>query len=58
MNELARWYDVEVQYEGKIPERSFSGKIYRNVNVSQVLKILSLSKVNFRIEGNKTIVTN
>jgi len=58
MNELARWYDVEVQYEGTIPERSFSGKIYRNVNASQALKILSLAKVHFKIEDKKIIVTN
>jgi hypothetical protein len=57
MNQLSRWYDVDVQYEGKIPERTFSGKIYKNVNASQVLNILSYSKVHFRIEGKKIIVT-
>jgi len=57
MNQLSRWYDVEVQYDGKIPERTFSGKIYKNVNASQVLNILSYSKVHFRIEGKRIIVT-
>ena len=57
MSQLSRWYDVEVQYEGKIPDRTFSGKIYKNVNASQVLNILNYSKVHFRIEGKRIIVT-
>ena len=57
MRQLARWYDVDISYEGKIPERLFGGKISRNSNASEVLKILRETKVNFRIEGKKIIVT-
>ena len=56
MRQLARWYDVEISYEGKIPERQFGGKIDRNSNLSEVLKILEESKVHFRIEEKKIIV--
>jgi len=56
MRQLARWYDVEINYEGKIPERQFGGKIDRNSNLSEVLKILEESKVHFRIEEKKIIV--
>lgn len=56
MRQLARWYDVEIDYEGKIPERQFGGKIDRNSNLSEVLKILEESKVDFRIEDKKVIV--
>lgn len=51
MRQLSRWYDVDVEYEGKMSEREFSGKLFRNVNASQVLDILSFSKVHFRIEN-------
>lgn len=56
MRQISRWYDVDITYEGNIPEDLFEGKISRNVDVSQILKILELSGVNFRIEGKKIIV--
>jgi len=28
MRQLARWYDVEVKYEGAIPEKEFNGKMH------------------------------
>ncbi|OKS88771.1 FecR family protein [Mucilaginibacter polytrichastri] len=57
MRQLARWYDVDVEYSGSVPVREFSGNINRNTKASAVLKILSLSKVNFKIDGKKIIVT-
>lgn len=56
MRQLARWYDVDVEYQGKITEH-FRGMISRSVNVSEVLKMLELTgAVHFRIEGKKIIV--
>nr|WP_262909520.1 FecR family protein [Niabella pedocola] len=57
MRQIGRWYDVEISYEGKIPERNFGGKISRQNNAAEVLKILELSQIKFRIEGKKIIVT-
>jgi ferric-dicitrate binding protein FerR (iron transport regulator) len=56
MRQIARWYDVEITYEGPISARYFSGEIPRNVPVSQVLKLLELSDVRFRLEGKNIIV--
>lgn len=56
MRQVERWYDVEIVYEGNIPERSFTGDVSRNENISQVLKILTISDINFRIDGRKIIV--
>jgi hypothetical protein len=58
MRQIERWYDVEVEYEGKIQQRSFGGKISRSSNIKDVLKILELSKISFRIENKKIIVSN
>jgi ferric-dicitrate binding protein FerR (iron transport regulator) len=56
MRQAARWYDMEVSYEGDIHE-TFSGGISRNVNVSQLFHILgSTDKVSFEINGKKIIV--
>lgn len=51
MQEFARWYDVNVVYQGAMPKVIFKGKIYRNENASQALKILSYFGVHFKIEG-------
>ena len=56
MRQLERWYDVEVAFEGASPSMHFGGKISRNNNISEVLKILELSKVHFRVEKKKITV--
>jgi transmembrane sensor len=56
MRQVERWYDIEVSYEGKIPSGHFSGTVDRNANISQILKILELSEVHFRIEGRRIVI--
>ena len=56
MRQIERWYDVEVEFRGKLSDKEFVGKVPRNTRVSEVLKILELSKVHFIIEGKKIIV--
>jgi transmembrane sensor len=56
MRQAARWYDVDVVYEGKIPEDKFTGKIPRSVNLTEWLKILEYSEVKFKIDGKKLTV--
>ena len=56
MQELARWYNIEVVYEGDVPDEEFGGELRRNSKLSSVLKILEKSGVNFRIEGNRVTV--
>ena len=55
MRQISRWYDVDIRYEGEIPERKFGGDIARTANISEVLNILKVSQVHFRIEG-KTLI--
>jgi transmembrane sensor len=56
MQELARWYNIEVVYEGEVPDEQFGGELRRNSKLSSVLKILEKSGVNFRINGNTVTV--
>lgn len=56
MRQIARWYDVDIEYAGKIPQRKFGGEISRNSNASQVLKVLEESGVHFKITGRKILV--
>lgn len=56
MRQLARWYDVEVEYLGNVPELSFGGGMDKGLTLSQVLKLLKKSEVNFKVQGRKIIV--
>ncbi|WP_142683112.1 FecR family protein [Chitinophaga polysaccharea] len=57
MRQLSRWYNVEVKYEGRIPQRVFTGEIGRNLTLSQVLKGLTKTRIKYRIEnGNRIII--
>lgn len=50
MRQISRWYNLEVKYEGQIPERVFGAKISRARNVSEVLEILeSTGSIHFKI---------
>lgn len=58
MRQIARWYDVDIEYESPI-SLHFTGQITRNVNVSKVLEQLELTgEVRTRIEGRKIIVSH
>lgn len=58
MRQLARWYDMEVVYEGTVKDYEFVGQIERDARLSKVLRILELGDVHFKIENKKIIVTN
>lgn len=57
MRQIARWYDVEVVYEGHITEDTYNGEISRNADIAEVFKILKLSDINLKIDGRKIIVS-
>ncbi|RZS72577.1 FecR family protein [Pseudobacter ginsenosidimutans] len=56
MRQLARWYDVEVVYEGVLPNEKFDGEISRNSTLAEVFNILELSAIHFKVEGRKVTV--
>ncbi|HEY9340535.1 MAG TPA: FecR family protein, partial [Hanamia sp.] len=56
MRQVARWYDVEVNFEGKIAVEGFTGKISRNVPLSKFLKVLELNEMHIKTEGKKITI--
>ena len=56
MRQVSRWYDVEIVYEGKIPDRRFVGGISRKSNLSSLLKVLEANNIHCSIENNKIII--
>ena len=60
MRQISRWYDIDVIYEGTIGTESFYGEIQRSYKLSEVLKVLELGGVKFKIRKNthgKNILT-
>jgi len=57
MRQIARWYDVDIEYKGSVGMQ-FTGQITRNNNVSKVLEMLELTEeVKFKVEGKHVIVS-
>ncbi|XCF07435.1 FecR domain-containing protein [Tamlana crocina] len=56
MKQLERWYDIQVEYRGDIPDLKFNGGTFMNKNLSEVLKVLELSNIKFEVEGKTIIV--
>ena len=57
MRQMARWYDVEIVYEGTPPVEQFYGFLPRQEYASQILEALELTQnVHFRMEGKKIVV--
>jgi transmembrane sensor len=56
MNQVSRWYDVDVVYEGKVTDH-IGGTISRDVKASKVFEMLEMTgSVKFRIEGKTVVV--
>ncbi|WP_143009516.1 FecR family protein [Pedobacter soli] len=54
MQKLARWYDVEIEYDGNFDGIYFGGSFSKHNNLQETLKILeSTDKFKFKIEGRR-----
>jgi transmembrane sensor len=58
MRQIARWYDVDIHFDGPVPEKTFGGSISRSVNLSAVLEALRENGVDCRLHGKTIEVTN
>jgi ferric-dicitrate binding protein FerR (iron transport regulator) len=56
MRQISRWYNVDVHYEGKIPDKRFGGVVDRNVNLSIILDFLQKNGVHSRREGDQITI--
>lgn len=57
MKQLSRWYGIQPEFVGDLPESGFGGQIGREKNISEVLRVLELTdEVSFNIEGQKVKV--
>jgi transmembrane sensor len=58
MRQIARWYDVDVEYRNISPQTQLGGVVSRKEDLRQLLNYFEIAgKVHFTIEGRKIIVT-
>jgi transmembrane sensor len=57
LRQVMRWYDVDVEYQGNIPDRYFTAIISRDKTLTGVLEILKLSDIDYKLEGKKLVIT-
>lgn len=56
MDEMARWYDLDVAYEGKVPTERFIGGAFRNSDLTIVLAFLESAHIEYILEGDRRLV--
>lgn len=58
MRQLARWYDIDVSYEGAVSNKVFYAGISRQRNISAVLNLLEQTQgIHFKIEGRRVTIS-
>lgn len=57
MKEIARWYDVDVEFKDAGKRRVFKGEMQRDLELSQVIKILNKHHIKVDLSGRKMIVS-
>jgi len=60
MGQLSRWYDLSVKYQGTVPKQlGYNGRIKRDVNLSEVLSMLSFATgAEFTIADSREVTVN
>ncbi|OQP67628.1 hypothetical protein A4R26_12395 [Niastella populi] len=58
MQDLSRWYDVQIEYEGDIPTKTITGEVDRTIPLSELLSMLEqMADFRFKIEGRSVKVS-
>jgi transmembrane sensor len=57
MQQISRWYNVTVVYQGNITNEEFGGTISRSKNINEILDVLeSTNRIHFKLEGRRITV--
>ncbi|MGE8429918.1 MAG: FecR domain-containing protein [Sphingobacterium sp.] len=59
MEQLARWYDIQVIYKGPISKKKFGGSMSRSVSLAEALELIKRGAgLEFEIDGKTVTVKN
>lgn len=58
MRQIVRWYDVDVEYRGLVPDTKLTGKISRDVNLDKLMDMLRYAGLKMKVEQRKIVIGN
>ncbi|RZM25482.1 MAG: FecR family protein, partial [Pedobacter sp.] len=53
MNEVGRWYDLDIIYINGIPKEELTGDAFRNQNISFVLRLLEVAEIDYKLDAKR-----
>jgi ferric-dicitrate binding protein FerR (iron transport regulator) len=57
MNDLSRWYEIQVDYNTDVSNLKFSGTISKYEQIEKVLKLIEMTgSIRFKIQERRIIV--
>lgn len=56
MKEIERWYDIDIKYEGSVPDIRLEGKMDRAVSLSGVIRFLGDYGVQAQLDGRTLLI--
>src|SRR5690606_17768001 len=57
MQQIERWYDITVKYEGAVPSVNIEGRMDRGVQLSDLMYFLNGFGIHTRLEGRILIIS-
>ncbi|MFA4867729.1 MAG: FecR domain-containing protein [Pedobacter sp.] len=58
LDQVSRWYDLNIIYKGAIPKETFTGEISRKVPLRVVLNFLKNAGIPYQINGRELTINN
>lgn len=58
MEQIARWYDIEVAYQKNHSKKLLNGSVPRTVHLSALMEMLAYTGVEYEIQGKKVLIKN
>jgi ferric-dicitrate binding protein FerR (iron transport regulator) len=56
MRQISRWYDVDIEIQGRLPDNKFGGLVSRQVNLSNVLDALKEYGIKSEFKEGKVLI--
>jgi hypothetical protein len=51
MRQVSRWYDVDIEYEGNLPNEKYGGRIRKSLPLSAVIDMMKMNGVECSLNG-------
>src|SRR5690606_37677813 len=57
LDEIANWYDIDIIYQGPVPDVELTGEAYRNSDFKLILRLLEVAKIDYDLDVKQRKLT-